>query len=221
VRRALSIVVGIAAVATAAVTVVPVSAGASVASAPRGGFLVRPSHFHAATVQFRVPRLSCTSRSTTHVRAGLFGYTTNDRHSIRWFAAVTALCRHGRQHAYMVFGDSTPVDTKPVRADDEVRITTRGNSPWSTVVDLTSGTRLSGGPLAPPGQVTVPRVVIGARRTGSTAGHLHIAMRRAALNGKPIAASPHHRLVQTMSGHTVTRAGALNTAGGGFSLYIS
>jgi hypothetical protein len=44
---------------------------------------------------------------------------------------------------------------------------------------------------------------------------------RAAINKKPLSKSPHERRVQQISDHTVTRAGALNTAGTRFSFHIS
>jgi hypothetical protein len=217
-RRPVGATVGIAAAALVVGLGAP-PASASV-SATRGGFLVRPDHFRSATVQFRVPRLACTSAATTHVQVGLFGHTADGHQTTPWFAAITSLCRRGTQHSYEVFGDFTPVQKKTVHPGDLVRITTRGNAPMSTITDTTTGTRLTGGPFPPPGQVTVPRVTIGARRIGSAAGHINILMNNVAVNGKPISSSSRQQQVQMASGRRIVWPGALNSAGTGFSLYV-
>jgi hypothetical protein len=198
------------------------SASAAPSSVERnGGYAVHPTRFHFATAQFRVAKLGCSASATTRVRVGLFGHTEQDHEPFPWFAAVTALCRNGKARYYAVFGDLTPVEKKPVHLGDLIRIHVQGDSPVSTIRDLTTGTRLSGGPVPPPGQVTSPTVVIGGTRTGQSAGHVQIGFTHAEVNSKPISNLRHRRKTQTHGHTTVVRAGALNSRGTAFTLRVS
>lgn len=194
-----------------------VAAGST--SAQPGGYLVQPNRFRSATVEFRVPTLTCTHRSTTRLRLGLFGHTSQSHTRMPWFATATVVCHNGKQRSYAVFGDYTPVQKKPVHPGDLVRVTTRGNNPWSTVADLTSGVRLAGGPLEID-QRTVPRVVIGARLTGTRLGRLQVAMTHGAVNKKPISALTHRRVAELVGRRVVTHPSVLNATGTGFALHL-
>jgi hypothetical protein len=227
-RRALRLVAAVAVAAAVAVGGVGMaSAFASPSATPtigaRAGYLVRPSHFSSARIEFRVPAAHCAADgAATGVEIGIFGKTRYSRDTIPWFASVTSSCRAGRSRYFADFGDFTGVEPRTVHRGDLIRISAKGgNGPRFTIRDLTTGRRLDGGATPPPGEITVPRVVLGGRRIGVTATHRRVAITRCTVNAKPMSASPHRRAVQQHRRKIIAHPTSLSAHGTVFTLAVS
>jgi hypothetical protein len=133
---------------------------------------------------------------------------------------VLSSCHGGHPRYVADFGDYTGTEPTLVHAGDLIRISVQGGSaPSFEIDDLTTGAGFGGGASAPPGQVTVPSVVLGARRTGSTA-RLDTAITHCAVNRKPISAVRHHRQQQMIDKKVAVNPAALSNRGTAFDLAI-
>lgn len=213
---ALSVALGGAVAARAT----PVAHGLVAPRGAQGGYVVIPTRLRSARLQARVPALRCLHSADRSVRVGIFGHTRYRTVRTPWFAAITSACHAGKARYVADFGDYTGTEPTPVHAGDLIRIVVDGGSaPSFEIDDLTTGEGMGGGSFGPPGQVTVPTVVLGATRTGSAA-HVGVAITHCAVNGKALSGFRHHRQRQVVGRTVAVSASALTGRGTAFGLTI-
>lgn len=206
---------GAASIGGTAVAAAPVAHRTPAPSGPQGGYVVTPQHFRSARLEVRVPVLHCAQTADRSVRVGIFGHTRYQQSTTPWFVAVTAACRAGQARYRAGFGDGYPM---AVHAGDLVRLIADSGSTFE-IDNLTTGAGTGGAAGSPGKMTTLPRVVLGGRRSGA-ALHVGVAITRAAVNGHAISAVPHHRQRQVVGGATAVAASAVTEHGTAFDLAI-